>query len=70
MDRRGDDGRDLFLWAARRCCGLTLRELGVTVGAEFAAVSVALKRFERRAVTDRNIRARQAALVSMLNVEP
>ena len=70
VDRRGDDGRDLFLWAARRCCGLTLRELGSVVGAEFAAVSATLKRFERRAVTDKNIRAKQATLMSMLNVEP
>ena len=69
-DRRGDAGRDLFLWAARRFCGVTLRELGDAIGAEYAAVSVAIKRFERRAASARPLRAMQAQLVSMLNVAP
>jgi hypothetical protein len=69
-DRRGDEGRDLFLWAARRFCGVTLSELGAVVGAEYAAVSVAIKRLERRAIDDKVIRDRQASLTDMLNVAP
>jgi len=50
ITKRGDWGRPLFLWAARRLCGTTLSELGRAAGGmEFAAVSVALKRFERKA---------------------
>ena len=69
-DRRGDEGRDLFLWAARRFCGVTLSELGAAIGSEYAAVSVAIKRLERRAVRDVGLRDLQAKLVAMLNVAP
>lgn len=69
-DRRGDEGRDLFLWAARRYCGITLAELGVAVGAELAAVSVAIRRLQQKAVGDRAIRGLQAGLAELLNVEP
>jgi hypothetical protein len=61
----------LFLWAARRFCGLTLREMGVAVGGmNSAAVSTALKRFERRAVEAQDLKALQARMVAMLIVEP
>jgi hypothetical protein len=56
-ERRGDEGRDLFLWAARRYCGLTVSELASTVGAEYAAVSVAIRRLEHRAARSRTLRA-------------
>jgi len=69
-DRRGDEGRDLFLWAARRYCGVTLSELGVAVGAEYAAVSVAIQRFHQKAAGDRTIRDQQAKLAELLNVAP
>ena len=70
VERRGDEGRDLFLWAARRFCGVTLSELASAVGAEYAAVSVAIKRLEGRAVGDGAIRDMQARLATMLNVAP
>jgi putative transposase len=71
VDRRGDWGRPLFLWAARRFCGLTLREMGVAVGGmNSAAVSTALKRFERRAVEAKDLKALQSRMVAMLIVEP
>ena len=69
-DRRGDEGRDLFLWAARRFCGVTLSELGSAIGAEYAAVSVAIKRLERRAANDKAVRNLQTRLTAMLNVAP
>jgi len=70
VERRGDEGRDLFLWAARRYCGVTLSELGAVVGAEYAAVSVAVQRFQRRAAGELKLREMQATLAVMLNVAP
>jgi hypothetical protein len=53
-DRRGDMGRDLALWTARRCCGLTLGELGRKAGnMDYSAVSMAIRRFESRARQDK-----------------
>lgn len=48
-DRRGDWGRDLALWVARKRCGLTLRELGKAVGGmEYFAVSKAIARMSEQ----------------------
>jgi hypothetical protein len=47
-DRRGDWGRDLALYLGRQQGGLGLRELGSGVGVDYGAVSVAVRRFERR----------------------
>ncbi len=69
-NRQGDEGRDLFLWAARRFCGMTLSELGATIGVESAAVSVAIKRLERKAVRVKTIREKQTELANLLNVAP
>ncbi len=70
MGRRGDLGRPLVLWLARRFCGLTLRELGERVGGmDYAAVSVTLKRFEVRVQRNRNLRAMLGQARAMLNVE-
>lgn len=42
----GDKRRDLVLWVARRCTGLTLRELGWKAGGmDYAAVTMAVRRF-------------------------
>jgi putative transposase len=52
-DEYGDWGRDLVLYLGRRECGLKLRELGKLAGGmDYAAVSAAVKRFERRLVRD------------------
>jgi REP element-mobilizing transposase RayT len=69
-DRRGDEGRDLFLWAARRFCGVTLSELGAAIGANHAAISVAIKRLDQRAANDDRVRQLQTRLTEMLNVAP
>lgn len=55
MARRGDWGKPLVLWAARRYAGMTLREIGDRIGRDYAAVSMMIKRFEAKAATDRNI---------------
>ena len=55
-DRHGYWGRDLVLWCARRYTGLTLRELGANInGLDYSGVSMAIKRVESRAKTDRKL---------------
>ena len=49
---------------------MTLSELGAAIGAKYAAVSVAIKRLERKAVSVKAIRDKQAALAARLNVAP
>ena len=67
---RGDE-RALFFWAGRRWCGCTLRELGEAAGGmNYAAVSIALKRFTQRGATNKKVQAMQSALTKLLNVEP
>ena len=69
-NRRGDPGRPLAMWAARRFCGLTLREIGEQLnGLDYAAVSIALKRFEQKSSVDRRLKGQMRALAKMLNVE-
>jgi putative transposase len=56
-DRHGDCGRDLVLSCARRCTGLTLRELGVKVGGlDYTGVSLAILRVDQRAKRDDSLR--------------
>ena len=69
--RKGDPGREMAWWLARRHCGLSLGELGKRTGGEdYAAVGMALSRFESK--LRRNNDLRRAALLiekRMLNVE-
>ncbi len=54
---------------ARRFCGMTLSELGsATGGRDYVAVSVGLKRFEKRMVTDKHLQKEYMTLTEMLNV--
>ena len=57
---------------SRRLCGLTLQEVGDEAGGmAFSAVSVAIKRFEQTAATDRHLRGLmdRIAQVSMTSQE-
>ena len=70
-DRRGDPGREMVWWLARRHCGMSLAELGLRAGGvDYAAVGMALKRFEakleRESATRREMQAMEDQL---LNVE-
>jgi hypothetical protein len=57
-DRKGDAGRDVALWVARRRCGLTLRGLaGKAGGLSDLALSKALTRMDARLRVDRGARA-------------
>ncbi len=69
-DQYGDWGRELALYVGRKEAGLTLRELGSAVGgADYAAVGVAIQRFERRLIRNKVIRQAVAAVIKLLNVE-
>ena len=53
-DRHGDRRRDLVLWVARRCTGLTAAELGRRAGGlDYAAVTMAVRRFVTAMARDR-----------------
>jgi hypothetical protein len=74
----GDSGCALFPWAARRLCGLTLRELGVAAGAgkggaasmSVSAVSKTIRRLEQRALRDKSLRTHQSRILEISNVRP
>jgi REP element-mobilizing transposase RayT len=55
-DRRSDWGRELALYLGRRLSVMKLRDLGQEVGgADYAAVSIAIKRFEARLSAERKL---------------
>ena len=67
--RRGGPGKALAMWAARRYGGLTLRETGEALGGlDYAAVSIALKRLERKAAANRDVRTQMARICALLKV--
>jgi len=70
-DRRGDSGREMVWWLARRHAGMTLRELGEKAGrADYAAVTLALKRYELKMKEDPAIRSEGQKLErALLKVE-
>ena len=56
-DKRGDSGRDLVLWAARRYGGMRLQELGQRAGGmDYSAVAVSVLRLLKRSRKDRALR--------------
>ena len=62
VNRRGDIGRDLALYYARRSGGYTLRELGDFTQCSTFAVSKAVSRIQSRLETDRKLQGTLAAL--------
>jgi REP element-mobilizing transposase RayT len=57
MRQRGQPGRALALWAARRFGGMTLSETGKAAGGlDYTAVAMAVKRLEQRVDQDRRWR--------------
>ena len=58
------------MWATRRYGGLTLRETGEALGGlDYAAVSSAIRRLERKAATATSLRKHMQQIGKMLNVE-
>jgi hypothetical protein len=63
-------GHGLAMWAARHFGGLTLRETGEALGGlDYAAVSIAIKRLERKAASETSLMQRMKQIGTMLNVE-
>ena len=68
--RHGDTGAALAMWAARRCTGLTLCEIGEgTGGRDYAAVGMAIMRLDQRLKHDRSLRTQVDRLSQLLHVE-
>ena len=68
-DRHGDSGRDLVLYVGQRACGLKLGELAAAAGmTEYSAVSIAIRRFEKRLKRSKADRELLNRLCQMLNV--
>jgi REP element-mobilizing transposase RayT len=62
-NRHGDPGREMVLWLARRHTGMTLGQLGERAGgADYAAVAMALRRFEWKMEGDGELRAEMQKL--------
>ncbi len=69
MDKHGDWGKWLVLRLARRCTGMTLRQLGEQMGGvDYAAIGMGLRRFDRRLKKDRKLAALCARASHMLDV--
>jgi REP element-mobilizing transposase RayT len=69
-DRYGDDGRDVVMYVGRRAGGLKLAELATALGMTgYKAVSMAIRRYERRLDRSKNARALLNQICKMLNVE-
>ena len=70
LHRHGDWGKWMVLRLAREHTGLTLRQLGEELGgADYAAVSVGLKRFDQRLRDEKNLMRVYRVGTEMLNVE-
>ena len=70
-ERHGDPGREMVIWLARRHTGMTLAQLGERASAaDYAAVAMALKRFELKMKNDPKMRTEMQELErQMLNVK-
>jgi hypothetical protein len=69
--RRGDPGRDMVWWLARRHSGLTVRELGEKSGAaDCAAVGIALSPYESKLRSNDDLRSETTLIErNLLNVD-
>ena len=67
---RGDPSAAMAQWLARRYTGSTLGEIGAAMGGrDYAAVGMAISRFEARLKQDRSLRRTTHEVEAMLNVE-
>ena len=63
LNARGDWAKPLLLLGARMYCGLTLQETGERIGGvDYAAVSVMLKRFEKKVTKDKMLAGKVSEL--------
>ena len=68
---RGDWGKPLIMWGARNYCGLTLREIGESIGGmDYGAVTMSIRRFEKRVDKERALKSAVKVLSDkVLNVK-
>ena len=65
MARRGDWAKPLLLWALRRYSGMTLKAVGEAVGGmDYTAVAMAIKRFEKRAEKQLDLKKMVQAVIN------
>ena len=63
-NRHGDAGLGMAFYVARRCTGLTLRQLGVSAGGmDYSAVAASIKRFAQRLQRESSVRAQVQAIL-------
>jgi len=69
-NRWGDSGAALVMWIARQCTGLTLGEIGETVGGrDYAAVAMAIRRVGTRLSKDVSLKKQASKACELLNVK-
>lgn len=70
VDRYGDWGRDLALWIARKRGGMSLMEVGERAGGlDYSSVSEAVRSFERRRLSKKDVRQCCEKVLVILNLE-
>ena len=68
-ERHGDKRRDLVLWVARRCTGLTLAEIGRKAGGmDYAAVTMAVRRFPLACKRDKALASLCEEVINILKM--
>jgi len=70
IKRRGSTVKPLVMWAGRKLCGLTLREIGKRLdGMDYNAVSMAMRRWEAKLKHSPSTAAIAKQLQEMCNVD-
>ena len=66
-NRHGDEGLGMGFYVARRCTGLTLRQLGMSAGSmDYSAVAASIKRFAQRLQRENSVRAQLQAILNQI----
>ena len=66
-NRHGDAGLGMAFYVARRCTGLTLRQLGVSAaGMDYSAMAASIKRFAPRLQRENSVRAQLQAILNQI----
>jgi len=67
MQRHGEAGLGMAFYVARRCSGLTSRQLRESTGRiDYSAVAASIKRFEQRLKNESRLRLQTQALLKKI----
>lgn len=70
LNQHGDEGKWMILKLARHRCGMTLRELGEAIGGmDYAAVSMGIRRYEKRLERNKDKKRRFDRVAKKLEVK-